>query len=1091
MARGVTLYPPSPTRIPEGLTAPGSDYKLRVWLVLTGLVLFFLLYLGLVAGTGFLTVWFLFQRPIAWGVVLSLCTGLFFLFLVKRLFRRERLEKAARIEIFEDEQPRLFAFVRRLCDEIDAPFPKRIFVSYEVNAAVFYDESLASLFRPSPKNLLIGLGLVNLVNLSEFKAILAHEFGHFRQSSMKLGTYVYQVNRLIGDIVFARGRLDAWAREMCHRDDGAALVIGWSIYLALTGFRLVIEGFFFAINFLNMSLSRQMEFNADLVAVSVSGSDPIINGLVRAGFGDLALMQAFSELTVAADHKLYSWDLFVHQAGAAAYLRRLHKDPHLGERPPALPADATVMVQVFSRDDDGGPPSMWSAHPSNYERERNAKRDYIGCPADDRSPWLLFDKPHELRERVTWNFYRVVVKLNRDVSLADPAAVEAFIKEEHAETTYDPRYQGFYDNRFIKPGEIGDLVRTIKSEPLSPPEVAGLYAGLYAGTFSSRMEEYALLREELGTLTGLRDGRLKLQGEEFTFRTRRYGLADVNKLLKRVRRDMDEELEWAARLDRRVFCCHYRMAMDLGSETVSELLNRYRFHLDAQELAVELAEHQEKMDAALAFLRGRSRVHVDDFIEVRDVFRDAHDALDRCLGRADRLALPELKNMTGGEPVGHFLLEKSLVPQFGRSARALSGKKIGRFLGQFAEVQDKLRRIHYKSLGAILKLQEAVAEKWRALRRAAEPAVMDAIMVAESVDAPATPTGSSGNVPLAAGEPADAIPLATVVAVADAAAGLPIPAQPLNVEPVSVSCGCRSRHELPESLRGRRVRCKSCQELMVVRAPRRRGVGDGETLAAAKSRDRRDEIVERPCQDGPSITELVSALTAAGVFLLLVSVLTLTWLMGGPRQGAGAQAAAFPGQPANNLPAGQANHGPAVAARPTPLPARSKNPGLPPGGLFSHRPYRFLADLEAFDVRSGPWPVTKGDCGNGQPIQFGGARSRHGLGMHPPAAPAYTSAKFCLGKQAELFKATAAINDTTRWCWSPAVFTVHGDGKELWRSVWIAHNHTHSQKCRVSVAGVDVLQLRVECVNNNPGVHAVWLEPRVLQKSDSPDAAED
>jgi hypothetical protein len=112
-------------------------------------------------------------------------------------------------------------------------------------------------------------------------------------------------------------------------------------------------------------------------------------------------------------------------------------------------------------------------------------------------------------------------------------------------------------------------------------------------------------------------------------------------------------------------------------------------------------------------------------------------------------------------------------------------------------------------------------------------------------------------------------------------------AEPANVEPISVRCGCRSRHELPESLRGRRVRCKSCRELMVVRAARRRGVGDGETVSTTKSRAKRgrfgrtktrgnDEIVERPYQDGPTTTELVSALTAAGVFVVLVCVVLLT-----------------------------------------------------------------------------------------------------------------------------------------------------------------------------------------------------------------------
>ena len=47
-----------------------------------------------------------------------------------------------------------------------------------MNAAVFYDLSIFNLFFPSKKNLEIGLGLVNVLNLGEFKAILAHEFGH-------------------------------------------------------------------------------------------------------------------------------------------------------------------------------------------------------------------------------------------------------------------------------------------------------------------------------------------------------------------------------------------------------------------------------------------------------------------------------------------------------------------------------------------------------------------------------------------------------------------------------------------------------------------------------------------------------------------------------------------------------------------------------------------------------------------------------------------------------------------------------------------------------------------------------------------------
>src|SRR5262249_35127074 len=80
-----------------------------------------------------------------------------------------------------------------------------------------------------------------------------------------------------------------------------------------------------------------------------------------------------------------------------------------------------------------------------------------------------------------------------------------------------------------------------------------------------------------------------------------------------------------------------------------------------------------------------------------------------------------------------------------------------------------------------------------------------------------------------------------------------------------------------------------------------------------------------------------------------------------------------------------------------------------------------------------------------------------------------------------------AINDSSNWCWSPATFTVLGDGKVLWKSQDIAHNHAHSQECSVDVSGVNIMELRVQVLNGSDGVHAVWVEPRLLQTADTPD----
>jgi hypothetical protein len=104
----------------------------------------------------------------------------------------------------------------------------------------------------------------------------------------------------------------------------------------------------------------------------------------------------------------------------------------------------------------------------------------------------------------------------------------------------------------------------------------------------------------------------------------------------------------------------------------------------------------------------------EDFDQVRTAFRKAHDALVRCLTRADKWALPRLVNLKQGKPLGHFLFDRDVIKGLRPTAQRLTARWIGRFLGQLGEVQERVRRIHFKSLGGILALQEELREKWLA-----------------------------------------------------------------------------------------------------------------------------------------------------------------------------------------------------------------------------------------------------------------------------------------------------------------------------------------------------------------------------------------
>src|SRR5689334_13446684 len=128
-------YPPSPTDVPDDLADFPASYRSQQSLLLAGLFMFLLFYFLLIALCVLLGTWCVvtLRDLLPLKVILLVGCGLTFLFLVKGFFKRRPVEKELHIEITEDEQPVLFAFIHKLCDELDAPLPNRVFVSTDVN----------------------------------------------------------------------------------------------------------------------------------------------------------------------------------------------------------------------------------------------------------------------------------------------------------------------------------------------------------------------------------------------------------------------------------------------------------------------------------------------------------------------------------------------------------------------------------------------------------------------------------------------------------------------------------------------------------------------------------------------------------------------------------------------------------------------------------------------------------------------------------------------------------------------------------------------------------------------------------------------
>jgi Zn-dependent protease with chaperone function len=734
MAAIASFYPPSPTNVPAGLTEVTPGYRLSVLALLASVALFFALYFFLLL----ISVLLMLLPLLLWprrGLIglyvlecfLSIFGFLMFACLVKGFFKhRKDSRRSTDIEVTAEEQPRLFAFIADLCAETGTDLPGRVYVSYEVNASAGYDPNLVSLLLPSRKNLKIGLGLVNCLNLTEFKAVLAHEFGHFSQDSMKLGGYVYLAHMLILDMLCGRDFLDELIDDWRYCDEP---ILQWPAVLLYsftwtTG--QIFYWMFWGILLLHKTLERQMEFHADLVAASVTGSDAITHALKRVTFGDRLMEYTLEQLALAAEHKLHSRDLFLHQERFIGPLRKLAKDPDLGE-PPPLPDDETLMTRVFDPEEEAALPLMWADHPPNYQREENVKRLYVCTTFDTRSPWILFDNTAELRRQATYKMYRVILRIKKKDVVLDPAEdVQEWFDEERRECTYDSRYQGLYDDRLILPGNIRELAQAAVKTPWPTDKTIDIHATLYDAAVRKRTRRYSKHREDLEHLQRVRDGRVKLDHGYFNFVGESYHERDLERLMRVVEDKLKEDDEWLSAQDQKVFIVHYQMALHLGESTALDLMRRYAFHTAVQELFKNLREHVQRLEETLDELSeyGEGPMDTKSFSRYLKILQEAHHAMKDCLKAAEELPVPALKNVEAGQPLRGLLLKKEPLSGVSSYDQWINTKWIHKLIEQIDHILGRTARIHFKSLGGILALQEQISKeclaRWAVVETVAE-----------------------------------------------------------------------------------------------------------------------------------------------------------------------------------------------------------------------------------------------------------------------------------------------------------------------------------------------------------------------------------
>lgn len=423
------------------------------------IILYFLLFLvtlALAAGAAALGVALIVFKPhlITLGIGLSLILfGVFIVyFMIKFLFTSKNETDPYRIEIFAENEPALFEVINNLAHQAGTSSPGRVFLSHRVNACVFYNSfSFWSLLFPVKKNLEIGLGLFNTLNVSELSSIIAHEFGHFSQKSMKFGPYIYHANRVIYNMLYEN---DSWQNSV--ESIGSS---HWTlqIFTGLSvGYSNIIKGImqkvYEFINVRYMSLSRQMEFHADTVAVNICGTRPFKTAMMKIEWVDVAMNEMLDTLGNLSDKNLKSSNIFELQQSTIKQLAAFNNVHFTGNT-----------IDVQNQNDNKNYyrarvkiEDQWASHPSNADRLENAEALHIEKPENEASSWSLMNNSELLQQSVTSHLYATSNVTATDV--ISTGEFEQKYEEGLKRYQYPLIYNRYYDNRALDVFDMKELL---------------------------------------------------------------------------------------------------------------------------------------------------------------------------------------------------------------------------------------------------------------------------------------------------------------------------------------------------------------------------------------------------------------------------------------------------------------------------------------------------------------------------------------------------------------------------------------------------------------------------------------------------------
>jgi len=165
-------------------------------------------------------------------------------------------------------EKRIATEIETIATALDEPMPVEVYLIGDANAFVAETGGFLGLGRR--RIIALGLPLLQMLTIAQFRAVLAHEFAHYYAGDTRLGPWVYSARTAILRVYENLGRksdvirfLTRWiVVAIPYMGLMAAMRAYWNVFMRITQW-----------------ISRRQEYRCDELACYIAGSQSLVEGL--------------------------------------------------------------------------------------------------------------------------------------------------------------------------------------------------------------------------------------------------------------------------------------------------------------------------------------------------------------------------------------------------------------------------------------------------------------------------------------------------------------------------------------------------------------------------------------------------------------------------------------------------------------------------------------------------------------------------------------------------------------------------------------------------------------------------------------------